>query len=71
MVGRRNGERIVRVLGHFQDVSGLTAKLLDDRIVEPLGPVERQVWLLPLNAAEIMDDVAAGDDHDAALAQWS
>ena len=35
-----------------------------------VSPVEPAVGLVPVNAMQIVDHVAAGDDEDAVLTQW-
>jgi hypothetical protein len=57
------------MLGEAQDRGGIVGKLRGGRIVEALRPVVGGVGTVPGDPAEVVDDVAAGEDHDAALPQ--
>ena len=69
MVGRRNGEGIIGMARQVEDRARVALHLLAGGIVEALGPVEAAIRLVPLHAAQIVDDIAAAKDHDAFVAQ--
>jgi hypothetical protein len=68
MIWRRNGGSIVGMLGQLKNIARCFDKLLSHSIIEPLRPIECGIRLVPLDAAEVVNDVPAPNDHDPALA---
>jgi len=69
VIGRRHGEREIRMLEQLQDVAGRARQQLGGRIVEPLRPVERRIGLAPLHPPEVVDDIAAAEQEHATIPQ--
>jgi hypothetical protein len=63
MVRGRDRQAVIRVVSDGEDVRRAISHLSNDGVVEPLCPIECRVWFPPLNTPEMMDDVAAGNDH--------
>src|SRR5689334_11672096 len=55
--------------GKAQDILRTMGELVESRIVEAFRPVEGCVWLVPLDAAKVVNDVAARDHHDVAVSK--
>ena len=68
VVRRRDGEFVVRMLRELGCVLGRVEQAFGGSFVEALRPVEPGCLLAAVDAAEVVDDVAAAEDEDAPVA---
>lgn len=69
MVGRRHRQRVIVMSGHGENVGRIAHQLRFDGVVETMRPVETLVDLPAIDEAQVVHDVAAGDDQNAAFPQ--
>ncbi len=70
MLRRRDCEGVIGMALHFCKGARVRRHHLAHMRVEAFRPLEAAISIRPVNAAKVVNDVAAGKNEHAALAQW-